>query len=450
MNYKDNLLYILENYSKDGLRPFHMPGHKRNELLAPLDAYRLDITEIDNFDDLHHPEGLLKEAMERAGNLFGSRRTFFMVNGCTGGILASIFATCEPGDSILVARNSHKSVYNAINIRKLNPLCIWPKGELNSLPLGVIPPEDVDKALTDNPDIKCVFITSPTYEGVVSDVRAIADIAHKHGAVLIVDEAHGAHMHFNSIFPEDALSCGADIVIHGIHKTLPALTQSALLHIGTANVNESAVSKYLSIFQSSSPSYILMGGIDYAMDFLEKDGEKYYEEYARQLKKLYNRLANLNNLEVLPYSSKRDASKIVISCKKTMNTTGFNGHMLYNNLREKYNLQPEMSLPHYVIMMTSVWDQAADFEKLYDAIICEDRMCDSLSKNDLPDSQNNISELHFSVKSGDLAEDMVYVYPPGIPLIIAGETYTSQIIDKMRYYIENGYLIKSNTGILQE
>ena len=278
MNYKDNLLYILENYSKYGLRPFHMPGHKRNELLAPLDAYRLDITEIDNFDDLHHPEGLLKEAMERAGNLFGSRRTFFMVNGCTGGILASIFATCEPGDSILVARNSHKSVYNAINIRKLNPLCIWPEGELNSLPLGVIPPEDVDKALTDNPDIKCVFITSPTYEGVVSDVRAIADIAHKHGAVLIVDEAHGAHMHFNSIFPEDALSCGADIVIHGIHKTLPALTQSALLHIGTANVNESAVSKYLSIFQSSSPSYILMGGIDYAMDFLEKDGEKYYEE----------------------------------------------------------------------------------------------------------------------------------------------------------------------------
>ena len=132
-----------------------------------------------------------------------------------------------------------------------------------------------------------------------------------------------------------------------------------------------------------------------------------------------------------------------------MNTTGFNGHMLYNNLREKYNLQPEMSLPHYVIMMTSVWDQAADFEKLYDAIICEDRMCDSLSKNDLPDSQNNISELHFSVKPGDLAEDMVYVYPPGIPLIIAGETYTSQIIDKMRYYIENGYLIKSNTGVIQ-
>lgn len=450
MKYKNNLLYKLDNYSKDGLIPFHMPGHKRNESFAPNDAYLIDITEIDDFDDLHHPEECLKSAMDRAAELFGAKRTFFLVNGCTGGILSAISATCNRGEHILLARNSHKSAYNAVMLNGLKVTYVWPKGEIMGLPCGMIQPVDVENAFMYNPDIKCVFITSPTYEGVVSDIARIADIVHQNNAILIVDEAHGAHMQFGDMFPESSITEGADIVIHGIHKTLPSLTQTALLHITSDRVDIHAVKHYLGIFQSSSPSYVLMGAIDYCMDFLENDGKEYFGLYCRRLRDVYRKLSSLKKLKVLPYSATRDASKIVIS---TLNS-GIDGLTLYHMLREEYNLQPEMSLPQYTIMMTSVLDDKNALNRLTDAIlkidnICED-ICNKNTCNIAIPSCHTSGGFHGNESTcshiipGSIAEDMLYVYPPGIPIVVPGETYTEEIIANINHYIDKGYIIKEN------
>ena len=453
MKYKNNLLHKLNIYSTDGLTPFHMPGHKRNDGLSPhFDAYGIDITEIDGFDDLHHPDGCLKSAMERAARIFGSRQTFFLINGCTGGILAAIHAVCKSGGHILLASNSHKSAYNAAMLNGLNITRLMPKGGLCGLSLGTIQPDDVENALKNNPAIRCVFITSPTYEGIVSDISSIAEIAHRHNTVVIVDEAHGAHMRFSPIFPKSAVECGADIVIHGIHKTLPSLTQTALLHVVSERVDASEVKRYLSIFQSSSPSYILMGSIDYCMDMLEQDADGLYSAYAKRLAALYEKLSRLKNLEILPYSNTRDASKIVVSTRRC----GMDGLTLYHLLREKYRLQPELSLPQYVIMMTSVCDSEDNLALLADAIkeIDNTHMDDTRMDNVSYGTHSHTltvsvaGEYALCAKPGDTADDTLYVYPPGIPIIAAGEMYTEDIIDKINDYCCKGYTIKGNGGII--
>ncbi len=442
MDYTNNLLHKLKKYGSHGLTPFHMPGHKRNNALCPhFDAYGIDITEIDGFDDLHHPDGCLKAAMERAARIFKSRKTFFLTNGCTVGILAAIHAVCKRGDHILLAGNSHKSAYNATMLNDLYVTCLNPIGELCGIPLGQIQPDDVENAFRQNSDIKCVFITSPTYEGVVSDINSIVEIAHSRNAVVIVDEAHGAHMQFSPIFPKSAIECGADIVIHGIHKTLPSLTQTALLHVVSELVDASEIKRYLSIFQSSSPSYVLMGSIDYCMDMLERDADRLFSAYSKRLTALYDRLSGLKNFEVLPYSDTRDASKIVIS---TLNCN-MDGLNLYKLLREKYKLQPEMSMPQYVIMMTSVFDSKNNFKLLTDAITEIDNTCDDIFTQPFT-PKNKVNNL-LNAKPGDIADDTLYVYPPGIPIITSGEIYTEEIINEIYDYYSNGYKIKSNKGL---
>ena len=286
----------------------------------------------------------------------------------------------------------------------------------------------------------------------MSDIKSIADIAHSHNAVVIVDEAHGAHMRFSPIFPESAIECGADIVVHGIHKTLPALTQTALLHVVTERVDASEIKRSLAIFQSSSPSYILMGATDYCMDMLDKSADSLFTAYSDRLTALYDKLSCLKSLEVLPYGNTRDASKIVISTLRC----DLDGLNLYRLLREKYMLQPEMSLPQYVIMMTSIGDTQNNLDLLTDAIIEIDNESsgEAAQESVLMDEQPLISYIPENnaiysrhIKPGDTADDTLYVYPPGIPLIATGEIYTEDIINKLNDYYSKGYKIKGNKGL---
>ena len=461
MKYKNNLLHRLTEYEKDGLVPFHMPGHKRNGEKTPdINPYGIDITEIDGFDDLNHPDGVINDAMERAALVFGSRKTYFLVNGATSGILTSITSICHNGGKLLLAANSHKSAFNAAYINKLEPVYVFPDES------EVIHAKDVEKALAENDDIKCVFITSPTYTGVVSDIRAIADVTHSHGAVLVVDEAHGAHMMFNDIFPESALTQGADIVIHGMHKTLPSLTQTALLHVGEncfvakdreevcsdekdTVYLEDEIEKCLSIFTSSSPSYILMGAIDYCMDYLECDGEAEFKIYADNLREVYNKLDNLKNFRVLPYSKNRDASKIVICTNPEK--TGVSGKMLYDYFRKECGLQPEMSMPEYVIMMTSVWDKKEDLDKLAESVLKPDEKLSVSSytyknedniTNNKPDETTILTHNTDTMKlKGKTANHLIYVYPPGVPIVLPGRTINEEDIKKIEDYINKGYKV---------
>lgn len=261
--------------------PMHMPGHKRNAaLLGNTLPYGIDITEIDGFDNLHDMQGVLKNIAERVARLYGAKYSFPLVGGSTAGILAAIHAMVPFGAHVLMARNCHKAVYNGVALRGLFPHYLLSAEDENGI-VQKISPESVEKALQDNPEIKLVIITSPTYEGVVSDTEEIARICHNHGAVLLVDAAHGAHFGFSPDFPRSACACGADVVVMSLHKTLPALTQTALLHICSDRISAEKFARSLAIYETSSPSYVLLSSIDVCLRMLEKDSKHLFSEYEK-------------------------------------------------------------------------------------------------------------------------------------------------------------------------
>ena len=219
--------------------------------------FSIDITEIEGFDNLHHAEGILKESMRWAAGVYGADRTYYLVNGSSCGILSAIGAVMRPGETMLVSRNCHKSVYHGLILNSLKPEYVYPQIIEDLGIQGGISPDDVEKQLEECPEIRGVLIVSPTYDGVVSDISKIAEIVHRHNIPLIVDEAHGAHFPFgNGCFPKSALSCGADLVIQSLHKTLPSLTQTAVLHLKGNRVSRERLERCLQMYQSSSPSYV--------------------------------------------------------------------------------------------------------------------------------------------------------------------------------------------------
>ena len=276
---KMDLRERLRTYGAGNAYPFHMPGHKRQKQQGSLFPYDLDITEIDGFDNLHHAEGILEEAMERAAKLWGSRKSFFLVNGSSSGLLAGIRAVTKRGDKVLMARGCHRAVYHAVELCGLHPVYMQAEWVEEMQISGSIQPETVEKHLQEHPDCKLVILTSPTYEGVVSDITEIAKVAHRYGAYLLVDEAHGAHLGFSKGFPDTSVHLGADVVVQSLHKTLPCPTQTAILHVCTEQVDVTEVGRQLSVFQTSSPSYVFMAEIDGCVSLLEQKRDSLFAAY---------------------------------------------------------------------------------------------------------------------------------------------------------------------------
>ena len=294
---REHLYQQLISYGESDVYPFHMPGHKRRALPFP-NPYTIDITEIDGFDNLHHAGGLIREAEERAAKLYGADRSYYLVNGSTCGLLAAICAAARRGDKVLAARNCHKAVYHAVSMQGLSVEFLYPaitRGDLQ----GQITAAQVEEALTKHPDIAVVILTSPTYEGIVSDVAAIAACCHAHGAALIVDEAHGAHFGFGAGFPENAVRLGADAVIMSLHKTLPSFTQTALLHCNGGRIDTERVARYLGVYETSSPSYLFMAGMDACIDLIREQGAELFAQYRRRLDAFYRDTADLTQLHVM-------------------------------------------------------------------------------------------------------------------------------------------------------
>lgn len=324
------LLDKLTDYAGTDHYPFHMPGHKRREELGITsfpNPFSVDITEIDGFDNLHHAEGMLKDSMERAAAVYGADRTYYMVNGSTGGILSAVCGLTRPGGKIIMARNSHKAAYHAVLLNQLDPVYIYPDYVSDFGFQGGISPEEIEAAFAaaggpdcNRKDIQAVFVTSPTYEGMVSDIGAIAQIAHRHGVPLIVDEAHGAHFSFGKDFPRSALDCGADVVIQSLHKTLPSLTQTALLHIKSKIIEPSEIEGYLPVFQTSSPSYVFLASIENCIRYMEQEGRERMHRFAASLERFMESAGTLKHLRLADDSvcgkfhiKDRDASKIVVN-----------------------------------------------------------------------------------------------------------------------------------------
>lgn len=480
----DDMLGKLEAYSKENIVPMHMPGAKRNSELigrymddmpAPYD---IDITEIDGFDNMHNADGMIKKAFEKTAALYGADESLFLVNGSTAGNMAAICGVTDKGDSIIVARNCHISVYNAIILNELDANYVYPQyddeyGYYKGISLREIK-DTVEKNKSMGKDIKAVVITSPTYEGNVSDIKNIAAYLHEHNIPLIVDEAHGAHFKFSCEFPQTAVEQGADIVINSVHKTLPSLTQTAVMHINYGYVNVSKVKRYWNIYQSTSPSYILMGSIDRCMSIIEKDGEYLFENYISKLKILRNKLGQLKNIKLIDSD---DISKIVIGCD--------NAKKLYDILLKEYGIQLEMSSLKYAIAMTSIFDSAEYYDRFYNALCEIDRRYNANNINNSANNNQNYAEHYnifnntLSIKKADIkvniadfknealmsiakalnegdkngydkimmndsslygriSAKMVYVYPPGIPILCPGEIISENVVNIISKAIDNG------------
>ncbi len=442
--------------------PFHMPGHKRNLESTPMKgAFRCDITEIDGFDNLHAAEGLIHEAQERANSLYGADETFFVINGSTAGVLSAVSAAVNEDGTILAARGSHKSFYHAAYLRHLKIEYLPYK--LNSyygMPEGYTV-EDVRKQLND--DVEAVFITSPTYEGRCSDIQGIARLCHEKNIPLIVDEAHGAHFgfkpekkHINNEYdsvPENAVSLGADIVIHSVHKTLPSMTQTALIHISGNLVDKEKLKRFLRIYQSSSPSYVLMSSIDLCMKEMEENGGKFIDTLLDYRNKIQQETTDCKYIKVPSADVIQDASKVLISVKNAAMT----GQQLYDILREEYNLQMEMAAENYALAIISGWDTAEGVGRLIEAIRSIDATLDRASEQEcgdeagimeylLPEVAEQIHEawdedcekVSLSQAQGRISGDFINLYPPGIPLIVPGEIISGKIIEEILRYIDQG------------
>lgn len=450
---KENLYEKLQQYQKSDYYPFHMPGHKRNlKCLPDWNPYGMDITEIDGFDNLHDAKEILAQQMEEIALFRGAEDSYLLVNGTTCGLLAAIGSCTRHGDEILVARNCHKAVYHGIYLNALVPHYIYPQIHPDFGCNGGISPRIIENMLITYPNTKLVVITSPTYEGVVSDVQAIAEVVHGFGIPLLVDQAHGAHFGMEKSFPKSAVSCGADLVVESVHKTLPAFTQTALLHRQGDYVKKEQIKKFLGIYESSSPSYPLMAGISWCMDFCRREKEAFYD-YGKSLGVLRENIGKLKHFRLLePQDMEEfmdgidyDIGKIVISVQDSV----ISGQELYDLLLEKYHLQMEMASMRYVIAMTSVMDTEDGFARLEKALTEIDRMVEDRVKKEnqkvviFPQVQNEMMYSPYEAEGkekewilvtnacGKIAGEYVYLYPPGIPIFVPGE----RIQEKLLSYI---------------
>lgn len=428
------LIKALEKHYIDDIYPFHMPGHKRqvNWIQNP---YKYDITEIKDFDDLHNPEGILKELLDRIKEVYRCSKAFLLVNGSTSGILSAISAVIDNNDQIVIARNCHKSVYNAVFLRKGKTEYIYPQIDMNTGITMPILPEQVDKTLNNNPNAKAVVITSPSYEGIISNVNDIAEVVHRHGAILIVDAAHGAHIGLDG--GVTIAESKADIVVMSLHKTLPCFTQTALLCVNNLLFYDK-IKKYVDIYETTSPSYLFMAGVESCLDYLTSNNV--FENYYNQLFKIRRELQRLKKLRLFEPECSYDFSKIVIDTSQS----NIGGVQLKNLLLNKYGIELEMASNNYVLAMTSCMDTEEGFDRLSQALMeidlslksgvvqeysqvgqCEKVLeaweCEAL----------NAEIINFNNAAGLVSSEYVYAYPPGIPILVPGEVITEVIIEDL-------------------
>lgn len=412
-----------------------MPGHKRN-LFFNIPSAEIDITEIDGFDNLHNPKEVISELEKELTAVYGSKKSIISVNGSTCCILAAISAVCHSGDKIIIARNCHKSVYNACLINRLHIIYIEPEFDERFGIYTTVTQESVDNAIRENPDAKAIVITSPTYEGIVTGITAAIPV--------IADSAHGSHFGFADYLPDRV--CG-DIVVNSLHKTLPCLTQCAAVHIHNDSYINS-VKKYMDIFETSSPSYVLLSAIDRCVDFLT-DCDKAFKHYKILLDRFYDSISELTNIFILKND---DITRIVLGAH------GYSGAELADVLR-KNNIEPEAIGMNYVILISTVCDTEKGFNMLINVLKTIEIRSEETYIYQKPIIPKKIFE-QFEIKdteitsfensAGRICGEAVFAYPPDIPLITAGERIDNETLEYITNLINSGVNILSDSDLLPD
>lgn len=454
MTEKMSLFQQLHSYGESDYYPYHMPGHKRKQMgEIPAQLLKADITEIEGFDNLHQPEGILRGLQERANALYGAEETFYLVYGSTGGILTAVSAVLPPGGHLLMARDCHKSAYHAVYLRGLKVSYLYAERVKGFDFNEAVTPEQVERALEEESDIGAVLIVSPTYEGRIADVEGIARVVHSRGIPLLVDEAHGAHLGFAEGFAPGSCTQGADIVVHSVHKTLPAMTQTALLHVNGNLIDREQIRRFLHIYQSSSPSYLLMAGICDAMEIVEQQGQKLFSGFRQRYRRMLERLDSCDSFRFVSWQDveqgRQDVGKLVIDTGQSR----VSGQQLYRMLLEQYHLQCEMAAGNYCLAMFTVADEDEAYDRMERALLELDgqvtgRGCGMRETGVEADRGTVVSDpvivyslaeawdmpwkmTRMSDAVGCPVADFVNLYPPGIPLLVPGEVLTESLYRQM-------------------
>ena len=459
---KTPVLEALKNLMEENSVSFHMPGHKGKNTLINWGEYipYIDTTEVDGMDNLLEPRGIIQESQELAAKVFGAKATYYGVNGSTGSNYIALATITKPGDKVLIQRNCHKSIYNALILNRLNPVYMYPKYNENYNILTGIAPEDIEEILIEQPDIKAVVMTYPNYYGVCSDLKKIADIIHNHGKILMVDEAHGPHMGFSDKLPMSALESGADIVIQSTHKTLPSFTQTSMIHVGSDKIDLNKLRDRYQLYTTTSPSYLFTLSNEIAVAYMDGEGREKLDWSIKKCEEIIQRLNSIDRVEVFTADPEdttifsKDITKILISID------GIRGSQIKKRLKNEYNIRLEMSDYYYALILTSLMNTEEEYEKIVAAI-------EDMAKNSPYEEINyvninmptpkiviNPAEAYYGKKMqvelkdaiGKLAAAPIIPYPPGIPLIVPGEEFTQEIYNHILFLMENGLEIVGLMG----
>lgn len=469
LNMLNTPLYkAIKDYAEKNIIPFHMPGHKMGTGFPRefvKDLARFDMTELPGMDNLHYPEGIINEAQLLAARVFGADKTYFLVNGSSCGIHASIMSVCKPGDRIIIARDCHRSAVTGAMLAGAEPVYVDTEIDDYFGITSLLEPEKLKEKLEKNQDVTAVFLTRPNYYGICSDIGRIAEIVHSYGKILIVDEAHGAHLKFNKALPPSAIQAGADICVQSAHKTLPAFSQGAYLHVKSSIVDISKLEFYLRALQTTSPSYIVMASLDIARGIMECFGEQLLDEVIENTEWLRYYVKNSEGFTALDegHISKSykalDKTRLVINSRKL----GVTGNMASHILREKYGIQVEMSDMFNIVCIATVSDKKEYIKSLYKALrdlpmelkrsglekykkVVDFDKYEKLKK--LPPPRQGVSLCDIGKTAGKFMElkdsigkgsrDFIVPYPPGVPLVCPGEIVTYEIVEYIRSLIELG------------
>lgn len=453
---------FLIEHKKQNPVSFHMPGHKGRPNLYEKYGYGdflqnaigNDITEITGADALPQPRGIIRRVMENYRELYDVLYTELLVNGSSTGLIAAILETVPRGGKLVMGRNSHQSVFSALRLGGIQPVYVKPEITAEHLQ-GVITPRSVEKALKENPDAAAVLITSPNYYGVLSDVEGIALEAHAADAVLIVDQAHGAHLKFfdetarNKREKHAAENLRADIVVNSTHKTLASFTGTAILNVCSKRVDIELLSERIRMLQTTSPSYILMGSLDINERILRQDGTALMAAWRDDLRYFYEQTRDIVGLTVIRNPA-MDLTKINLSMKPY----GFGGSRLATELEER-NIWPEMVHGDYAMLMTGIGNTREDYRRLLAALRDISVKYGITEKMDTPGVSDAMAtfnllqeeiptvkrKLPLAQAAGHPVYDSIIPYPPGIPFACPGEVLTEEAVSYLQAILHSGVTV---------
>ncbi|HEY8341610.1 MAG TPA: aminotransferase class I/II-fold pyridoxal phosphate-dependent enzyme [Calditerricola sp.] len=439
---------------------FHVPGHRggpgfdprARHWFAPL--LRLDVTELPGLDDLHQPEGVIAEAQALAAEAFGAEETFFLVGGSTVGNLAMVWATCRPGDKILVARNSHKSVFHAVRLAGAVPVVLAPRYAARwDVPVGV-DADLLDRALHAHPDAKAVLVTNPTYYGMAVDVAALTEVAHARGVPLLVDEAHGAHFAFTPGAPPTALASGADAVVQSAHKTLGAMTMGAYLHVQGNRIDRHRLREALRMLQTSSPSYPVLASLDLARRHAVLHGRAAFAHAAEQARCLRARIHRFEGLAAPdpahpePDWAAFDPLKVLVHLEPKLRRAGGTGYALADHLA-RAGVYVELADPVNVLLLLTAGTEKAEVERVEEVLAAwvqellsrapaeglsdvSDRLpppvYPPVSVVSVPPEGAQVTAVPLEAAVGLVSAEMIVPYPPGVPAVLPGERFGAETV----------------------